>query len=185
MSTSAINSADDRWNYIDEKDPEGSIALSREILRDYGGRLDALDVNGSSLIIPPDYISQTMLKADSVGSAQIQADAVTGSEIAAGAVGAGEIATDAVETDKLKAGAVTGPKLAAGIHKGALIAGGLVGTHAVTGIATGDELVWVHRMGTTFADLTSEFSITGADTLTNTTTDTTGDYLQVYFLDKT
>lgn len=74
--------------------------------------------------------------------------------------------------------------------KFALVAGSTAGTHTVTGIATGDELIWVGHFTTaaaiaTLADLTSEFSITGADEVTNTTADTTNDQLMVVWLDRT
>lgn len=65
----------------------------------------------------------------------------------------------------------------------ALIAGGSAGNHTVTGIATTDTLVSViHNTAGTLADLTSEFTISAADTINNSAgTDTTGDQLLVTY----
>lgn len=76
--------------------------------------------------------------------------------------------------------------------KTAVIAGGSAGAHTVTGIATEDTLLAVHRVdldGTAanidYDDLTSEFSISAANTIDNTGgTDTTGDKLAVIYRDK-
>lgn len=80
-------------------------------------------------------------------------------------------------------------KINAGGLKSAVIAGGAAGTHTVTGITTADTLVSVVQLdrnataaNITIADLTSEFSITDADELTNTTTNTTGDALLVLYV---
>lgn len=71
----------------------------------------------------------------------------------------------------------------------AVIAGGAAGAHTVTGIKTRDTLVSVLRaVGggvdvTDVTDLTSEFSITAANTIDNTGgTATTGDKLIVTYL---
>lgn len=68
----------------------------------------------------------------------------------------------------------------------ALIPGGAVGAHAVPGnLEPGDTLVAVLHLTdgppALAADLTAEFSITAgkAGSVTNTTTDTTGDFLLV------
>jgi len=72
-----------------------------------------------------------------------------------------------------------------------LVAGGAAGDHTVTGIALGDDIVFVGHLSTaaaiaTLADLTSEFSITAADTINNTDgTDTTNDQLMVIWQDLT
>ena len=74
--------------------------------------------------------------------------------------------------------------------KQTVIAGGSAGAHTVTGIKTRDSLVSVlfekvDFTGSThtFSDLTSEFSISAADTIDNTGgTDTTGGYLIVTYL---
>lgn len=74
-----------------------------------------------------------------------------------------------------------------GFIKQALIAGGAAGDHTVSGIKVGDELVSVlhYTAGAALADLTSEFSISAADTINNATgTATTGDQLLVTWLDK-
>lgn len=61
----------------------------------------------------------------------------------------------------------------------AVIAGGAAGNHTVTGISTTDILLAVLDL-TTAADLTSEFTVTAADTINNAAgTDTTGDNLLV------
>ena len=72
--------------------------------------------------------------------------------------------------------------------KTTIIAGGAAGAHTVTGIKVTDELVAVlHQDYTdaseTGADITSEFSITAADTIDNTAgTATTGGFLVVTYL---
>lgn len=74
-----------------------------------------------------------------------------------------------------------------GLIKQALIAGGAAGDHTVTGIKASDELVSVlhYTTGAALADLTSEFSITAADTINNTGgTATSSDQLWVTWLDK-
>lgn len=103
-----------------------------------------------------------------------------------------ELADNAVETAKIKDAAVTKAKLAGGFLKAALISGDVAGDHTVTGIASGDELVSVllHEIDTgalvDISDLTSEFSIKGADTIENDGgTDTTGSKLLVLYLDLT
>lgn len=66
----------------------------------------------------------------------------------------------------------------------AVIPGGAVGTHALPGDvdASGDDLVSVVQDSSgVLTDLTSEFSISGYNELTNTTTDTTGDFLIVTY----
>lgn len=73
---------------------------------------------------------------------------------------------------------------ASGISK-ALIAGGSAGDHTVTGIKTTDELIAVFEQDGTsglLTDLTSEFSISAADTINNAAgTDTTSDKLLVLY----
>ena len=73
-----------------------------------------------------------------------------------------------------------------------VIVGGVPGPLTVTGISVGDVLLAVTQyVGagvavTDVADLTSEFTVTAADTIDNTGgTDTTGDKLQVWWLHKT
>jgi hypothetical protein len=95
----------------------------------------------------------------------------------------------------LKAGAVTKTKLGGGFIKAKVIAGGAAGNHTVTGIATGDEIVLVARFDLDATagnidvdDLTSEFSISAANTITNPAsggTATTGDKLLVIYIDLT
>jgi hypothetical protein len=81
-------------------------------------------------------------------------------------------------------------KSANGLVKQAVVAGGSAGNITVTGIATVDRLVSVIRFvggGTDVTDvtnLTSEFSITAADTISNSGgTATTGSKLLVTYLD--
>jgi hypothetical protein len=67
------------------------------------------------------------------------------------------------------------------------ISGGAAGDHTVTGIKTTDYLLSVmHWTPTTLvpADLTSEFTISAANTINNTGgTATTGDFLVVYYIE--
>ena len=66
-----------------------------------------------------------------------------------------------------------------------LIAGGAAGDHTVTGILASDRLAAVYEQDGTsglLADLTSEFSLSSGDTISNTGgTDTTGDKLLVVY----
>lgn len=70
-----------------------------------------------------------------------------------------------------------------------IIAGGAAGAHTVTGIATNDGLRSVLHVdftdaSETGADLTSEFTITAANTIDNTGgTATTGGFLIVLYID--
>lgn len=72
-----------------------------------------------------------------------------------------------------------------------LVAGGSAGAHTVSGIAAGDNIVFVGHFSTaaaiaTLADLTSEFTVSGADEIDNTGgTDTTNDQLMVIWEDLT
>lgn len=67
----------------------------------------------------------------------------------------------------------------------AIIAGGVAGAHVVTGIKVGDvinEVLEQDGVSGLLVDLTSEFSITAADTIDNTGgTDTSGDFLIVRY----
>jgi hypothetical protein len=70
--------------------------------------------------------------------------------------------------------------------KAALVTGGAAGNFTVTGIATADNLVMVlhYTTGAALADLTSEFTITAANTINNTGgTATTSDQLVVIYQD--
>lgn len=76
--------------------------------------------------------------------------------------------------------------------KMAVVAGGAAGNITVTGIATADTLVGVLRMVgagtdvTDATDLTSEFTITAANTINNAGgTATTGSKLVVFYQDNT
>ena len=79
--------------------------------------------------------------------------------------------------------------LAGGFLNVTLVAGGSAGDHTVTGITTSDEIAFVGHFSTaasiaTLADLTSEFTITAADTINNVGgTDTSSDQLMVIWLD--
>lgn len=64
--------------------------------------------------------------------------------------------------------------------------GGAVGAHTLDGDldSSGDTLLSVRHISAdlaTNADLTGEFSISGYNEITNTTTDTTGDFLVVTY----
>lgn len=87
----------------------------------------------------------------------------------------------------LNDGVVTKEKLGTGFLKVALINGGPAGNHTVTGIATADALVSVLHLPDggaidDMADLTSEFSITAANTINNAggTTSASGKLLVIY-----
>ena len=110
-------------------------------------------------------------------------------EIADGAVNNAKVAADA---------AIAKTKLGTGVVKSTVIAGGAAGNRTVTGIAIGDALVAVLKLDFTLtegapntriwavSDLTSEFSISAADTINNAGgTDTTGAALLVVYEDRT
>ena len=76
----------------------------------------------------------------------------------------------------------------------AFIQGGSAGAHTLTGITTDDALLSVMHVTTAVegtygftisscADLLSEFSITDDDEITNTTTDTSNDFLLILWED--
>lgn len=71
------------------------------------------------------------------------------------------------------------------------LAGGSAGAHTVTGIAIGDRLIAVQHFTTaaaiaTVADLISEFTISAANAIDNTSgTDTSNDRLIVFYEDRT
>lgn len=64
------------------------------------------------------------------------------------------------------------------------IAGGTAGNHTVADIKIGDQLVSVihHSVASISADLTSEFTISADGVITNTTTDTSSDFLVVTWM---
>lgn len=72
-----------------------------------------------------------------------------------------------------------------------LVAGGAAGNITITGIAVGDELVFVGQFTTaasiaTLADRTAEYSVTATNTINNTGgTASTGDQLLVMWIDRT
>jgi hypothetical protein len=84
---------------------------------------------------------------------------------------------------------VNGKKMLAIAFQYRYPSGGAAGDHTVTGIAVGDALLYVWKQDGTsgiITNLTSEFTITGPDTINNGGgTDTTGDNLIVHFLNKT
>jgi len=107
---------------------------------------------------------------------------VISGKLADGAVTTSKLANGAVTSDKIDNGAVTKPKLPSGIIVAKLINGGAAGNRTVSGIRVGDSLISVIQFGVDtggivgVADLTSEFTITGNDTINNTGgTDTTSD----------
>lgn len=107
--------------------------------------------------------------------------------IQAGRVAAADLASNAVTTAKIADDAVTKAKIGEQLVKAALVAGGAAGDITVTGIATADNLVMVlHNTAGTLADLTSEFTISAADTINNAGgTDTSSDQLVVFYQDNT
>jgi len=80
---------------------------------------------------------------------------------------------------------IGGATVRGGQIKDATIAGGAAGDHTVTGVAADDVLVSVIEFASGVpTSRTSEFSITGANTINNTGgTDTTGDTLLVLYID--
>lgn len=112
---------------------------------------------------------------------------VTLGKIQPGRVVASHLASNAVTTAKIADDAVTKNKIGEQLVKAALIAGGAAGNHTVTGIATADNLVMVlHNTAGTLANLTSEFTISAANTINNAAgTDTTSDQLLVIYQDNT
>lgn len=123
-------------------------------------------------------LDDTATTGDAVGVAQ----AITDTDIRIVRDSVAEATTSMIADD-----AVTKAKLAGGFVKVVLIDGGTAGDHTVTGIETGDELVSViHNTAGTLADLTSEFSISAADTINNDAgTDTSSDQLLITYLDLT
>jgi len=102
----------------------------------------------------------------------------------------GDITLAADGTTAIGASKVTGAMLL-NILAQTVIAGGAAGDHTVTGIATDDHIVAVWRLNRDAAvvatieitDITSEFTITGADTINNAAgTDTTGDSLMILYI---
>lgn len=102
-------------------------------------------------------------------------------------------AADVFGSNNLQSSAVTGVKIAAGALKMVAVVGGAAGDITVTGIAVGDELIAVVRLNRDAAvvatidmtTITSEFTV-GAGLINNAAgTDTTGDALLVFYIDKT
>lgn len=103
-----------------------------------------------------------------------------------------KIATElgSIQTAIADAAEVTKVELPAGFLKVKIVAGAAAGDVAVSGIAVGDELVFVGVFTTaasiaTFADLTAEFTV-GAGKITNTGgTSTLNNLVQVIYIDCT
>lgn len=98
----------------------------------------------------------------------------------------GTIQAGKVTTAMLADDAVTKAKVGEQLIKAALIAGGAAGDHTVTGIAVADNLIMVlhYTTGAALADLTSEFTISAANTINNDGgTATTSDQLLVLYQD--
>jgi|TARA_R100000084_G_C4654261_1_gene151776 hypothetical protein len=92
-----------------------------------------------------------------------------------------------VSSEMIADNSITGSKITNAI-KASLINGGSAGNHTVSGIKPIDELICVFEQNGTsglLTDLTSEFSIKKADTISNTGgTATSGDKLLVFYLSK-
>ena len=87
---------------------------------------------------------------------------------------------------------VLGDSQQGGTLKAVPITGGVAGDHTVTGIAVGDRIVAVLQfttaaaIATLDADLSSEFTVTAADTINNAAgTDTSADRLLIFWEDLT
>ena len=138
------------------------------------------------------FVNGTEIVPDGISSNEIVDGAVTTKKLADGAVTADKLDNGAVTTDKLADGAVTKAVLPSGLIVAKLIDGGAVGNHTVSGIKVGDSLISVLQFDINtgavvgIADITSEFTITGDDTINNTNgTNTTGDKLYVLYQDLT
>ena len=153
-----------------------------------------LFVNGTEIV--PDGISSDEIVDGAVTTKKLADGAVTADKLADGAVTTSKLANGAVTSDKIDNGAVTKPKLPSGIIVAKLINGGAAGNHTVSGIRVGDSLISVLQFDFNeeafvgVADITSEFTITGDDTINNTIvngngTNTTGDKLYVVYQDLT
>jgi len=134
-------------------------------------------------------------------TAEIADSAITTAKVADGAISEAKVADGAIAQAKIADGAVNNAKVASdaaiahtklgtGMVKATVIAGGAAGDHTVTGISTSDSLVAVlyddlADAGESLTDITSEFSITAADTINNAGgTDTTGGALIVVYEDR-
>lgn len=88
---------------------------------------------------------------------------------------------------------VSAGSFASGTIKMAVIAGGVAGNLTVTGIAVGDVIIGILRLdrdgaaaNINFGNLTAEFTVTAPNTINNAAgTNTTGDALAVFYIDKT
>ena len=153
-----------------------------------------LDPGGSSRVVtlPPEEVSEGRVMhfynaADAAENITIQNDA-------AGSLGVinpgGSAAVVCKATTWSVAGALSQASLPVTGFKQAVVTGGAAGDLTLTGVAAGDSLIGViQHVGagtdvTDVADLTSEFSITGANTINNTGgTNTTGSKLVVTWYD--
>lgn len=117
------------------------------------------------------------------------ADTAIGQQAPVGAVGIALVEAGGVIARAAEVAAGAGGKAVTGAGtKTATIDGGAAGNHTVTGILTTDRLVSVLRADVSagnvvnLIDITSEFTISAADTINNTGgTDTTGDRLVVIY----
>jgi len=134
------------------------------------GSVQTADIANGAVTLPK--LPDGVLTADAAGRAKV----------ADGFINNAKVAADA---------AIAKSKLGTGVVKATIIAGGVAGDHTVTGIALGDALVAVLHVDFTDAsetgdDITSEFTITAADTINNAGgTNTTGGFLVVIYEDRT
>jgi predicted RecA/RadA family phage recombinase len=159
----------------------------------YALYVEAIDDAGNSAVAIGDDLYASA-SGDQGSAATVLSKKASGTYFgtALAAVTAGEIGQINVKIGPVR-GNVPKQQLAGGFLKAKIIAGGAAGDLTVTGIAAGDELVAVTRFDLDATagnidvdDLTSEFTIDGADTINNDGgTNTTGDKLQVIYLDLT
>ena len=133
-----------------------------------------------------------------IGDGQVALGKLPDGVLAATAEGRAKMADGFINDAKVAAdAAIAHTKLATGVVKSTVIDGGAAGDHTVAGISTSDSLVAVLKLDFTLTegtpntrtwaatDLTSEFSITAANTINNAGgTDTTGAILVVIYEDR-
>lgn len=164
---------------------ETGVAFKRSIVR---GTADvALNTNGAA-VGDPVYLSAT---AGGWTLTRPNTNGLGGSSITAQIVGRVMVASATVgqiQFDLASDGPTQGAAIK-GTLRFALIAGGAAGAFTLTGIASGDRIVAVIANDDTSGvdtNLTTEFTITGADAITNAGgTASTGKHLEIWWEDRT